>query len=116
MSALLKLVSIFSIAGAVIPFIITLMVIYVEKYNLSFSVGFKLQMVMLLLWPSSFFMVGTARNEGIDFTILSISIAVNVFLNSIVGVFVWYGINKQRWVIYAVIILIIFCWYKLYNM
>jgi len=99
----------YAIAGFIFPALFTLFLQYFEL-SISFEASLWIENLVLFLWPSSLFMMGTAGTPGINFEILSISIAVNIVLYTILGFLVWLGLNKQRWVLYLVLSLILFWW------
>jgi membrane protein YdbS with pleckstrin-like domain len=44
---------------------------------------------------------------------LAISILINVVLYAVIGFLVWWGLNKNRWVLYAVGAAIVYGWYMI---
>jgi hypothetical protein len=78
--------------------------------------GNKLEIVQLLLWPSSLFMLATAGHEDVDYRMLTISTIMNVGLYALIGAATWYGFYKQRWVLLALSALVLAGWYKLLSL
>jgi hypothetical protein len=114
---MVKLVALFSLIGLVIPILLTLIWKLLEQYQHTYlSVGKVLEIVQLLVWPSSIFMMATAGHRGIDYGMLAISIAVNIVFYSLIGFLIWGGIHKQRWMLYFAIGLLVLIWYKLLTL
>jgi len=77
----------------------------------------RLDTITLLFWPSSFFLMATENQTTTTvLQIMAASIAVNILLYSLIGLLMWYGINKQRWVLYATVGVIAIGWYKLLKL
>ncbi|MCP4347078.1 MAG: hypothetical protein GY795_16315 [Desulfobacterales bacterium] len=114
---MIKYLGVFATVGFAIPVILTVVWFLLEKHNDYYlSIGDKIIVIQLMIWPSSIFMMATAAHEGIDFVVLSLSITVNVLLYTVLGYFIWMGIYKHHWILYAVATVIIFAWYKLLNL
>ena len=105
----------YTIAGFVIPVLFTLFWNCYET-AISFEQGLWIERLMLILWPSSFFMMGTAGHNGIEYEVLSVSIVVNIVLYTVLGLLIWFGLNKQKWILYIVFILVTLGWYKLLRL
>jgi len=116
-SIVIQFIALFSLAGFAIPCLFTAIWILLGKSrDLYISIGGKLEILQLLTWPSSLFMIATAGHEGIDYQMLAIAIVANVLLYALIGFLLWWGINRQRWLLYAVIGTILVGWYKLLTL
>lgn len=109
---MIKYVSGFAFAGFAIPVLLNIFWSYYELY-ISFEASLWIEKFVLISWPSSILMIGTAGHKGINYEILSISIIVNVVLYAIIGLLIWIGLNKQRWVLYLIFVLIALIWCRL---
>jgi len=110
-------VKIFAMFGLSVPIILTLIWPILERSNYWYgTLGNALATLQLLIWPSSIFMIASAGYEGIDFKMLSISIAVNIVLYSIIGFIVWLGLKKHHWLLYVLVVLILLSWYILLRL
>jgi hypothetical protein len=103
----------FSLVGLVVPALFTALSQLLTGIYRPDSHVWRFDIVQLLLWPSSIFMLATAGHEGIDYEMLAISIVANVALYALLGFLVWWGVYKQRWVLYVVAGVIALGWYKL---
>lgn len=111
---MIKCILYFSCLGLVVPIIFSIVSLLYENMNrLLPSLLYKIQ---LMIWPSSIFMMATAANKHIDFKMLIVSIVVNVILYSLIGFFVWFGIYKQKWVLFVIGVLVLLAWYKILNL
>lgn len=112
-----RFVQVFAIIGMAVPIIFTLSWPILEKTkHWHGTLGNALATLQLLIWPSSIFMMATAGHEGLDFKMLSISIAVNIVLYSIIGFIFWMGLKKHHWLLYVLVVLILLSWYKLLRL
>jgi len=112
-----RFIGIFSLFGLSLPLIFTLIWAILEKTKYWYgSLGNGLATLQFLIWPSSIFMMATAGHRGIDYGMLSISVAANIVLYSIIGLVVWLGIKRHRWLLYLLIMIIILGWYKLLTL
>jgi len=112
-----RFIGIFSLFGLSLPLIFTLIWTILEKTKYAYgSLGNGLATLELLIWPSSIFMMATAGHHGIDYGMLSISVAANIVLYSIIGFVVWLGLKQHRWLLYFLVMIIILGWYKLLTL
>lgn len=112
-----KFIGWFSLAGIIVPLLFTGIWVLLEKTPQTYlSAGNKLEPLQLIVWPSSIFMMGTAGHEGIDYKMLALSVAVNVAFYALIGFLIWWGLNKQRWVLYVTAGAIAIGWYKLLTL
>ena len=110
-----RFIGIFSLFALSLPLIFTLIWMILEKTKYWYgSLGNGLATLQLLIWPSSIFIMATAGHHGIDYGMLSISVAANnIVLYSIIGFVVWLSLKQHRWLLYLLIMIIILGWYKL---
>lgn len=114
---MVKFTALFSLVGLVIPVILTLFWKLLEQYRHAYlAVGRVMEIVQLLIWPSSIFMIATAGSKDIDYGMLALSIITNIAFYAVIGFLIWWGLNKQRWVIYLAMGLIALIWYKLFTL
>ena len=114
---MLKFILLFSSVGAFIPIILSSIWPLLEKYpSIYRMLGLGLLRFQVLVWPSSIFMIGTAGNKGIPIQMLSLSIIANILLYALIGFLAWFGLHKQRWVLFALALSIIVGWYRLLHM
>lgn len=113
---MVMLITLFSLAGLVIPILFTLVWRLLEQHPRAWlAIGAKLEIVQVLMWPSSIFMMATTGHDGIDYGMLALSITINIVLYASIGFLIWWGINKQRWAIYCALGLVLLIWYKLFT-
>lgn len=106
----MRFLAVFSCAGLGIPIIFTL-IWYINDYHTFDKISITIQ---LFLWPSSLVMMAAAGKEGIDFyKMLATSIAINILLYALVGLLVWLGVSKQRWILYLTAVFILLLWLRL---
>jgi hypothetical protein len=114
---MVKLIALFSLAGLVIPILLTLLWKLLERYQHAYlSIGGVLEILQLLVWPSSIFMMATAGHKGIGYGMLALSITGNIVFYALLGFLIWWGLHKQRWMLYFAIGLLILIWYKLLTL
>jgi hypothetical protein len=108
---MMKFVALFSGAGLAIPILFSVMW-WLGLKNIVIPTIW--QNVLLLFWPSYIGMMATAGATTAEtLKMLVISIVVNIVLYTLIGFLVWWGLNKCRWLLYAVGISIMYGWYKL---
>jgi hypothetical protein len=114
---MMKLIVLLSVAGLVIPMLFTLILRLVEQHQPAyFSISRVLEIIQLLVWPSSIFMMATAGHKDIDYGMLALSIMVNIIFYAVIGFLVWWGLHRQRWILYFAIGLVALIWYKLLTL
>jgi len=114
---MVKIIGLFSLAGLAIPILFTLIWRLIEQYQRAYlSIGRVLEILQLLVWPSSIFIMATAGRKGIDYRMLAISVIVNIAFYALIGFLVWWGLHKQSWMLYCAIGLLILIWYKLLTL
>ena len=112
-----KVLSLFAFSGLLFPLCMTVVWKILETNQAAYiTIGRSLEKFQLMFWPSSIFMLATAGKPGLDLTILAISISVNILLYVGVGSLAWWGVHRQRWVLYVVSGLILYGWYILLKM
>ena len=115
--AVIKWIGVFSFVGAVLPFLFTAAWSILDRYSaINAWLGGKLELLQLLVWPSSIFMMATAATPGVDWTMLMLAVVVNVVLYAAIGGVVWWGIYRQRWVLFPLGALVLLGWYRLLNL
>lgn len=72
---------------------------------------YRLDYVLLLLWPSS--VVLMADPEGHSIIIPAVAIAANALLYGAVGWLIWFGLNRRRFVLPGVVVVVLAGWYFL---
>jgi len=103
---MIRFISISAILGFIISVLLTLTWAWFGWYG-------KLSTLLhFLFWPSSIFVMVSAA-ESINYTWLSISIGLNVFLYAVVGYFIWLGLNKYHWLLYILTLCVALAWYKI---
>jgi hypothetical protein len=108
-----SIIILFTLCGLLIPIAFTLLSIFLINFPKHYlAIASKLQILQLLLWPSSIFMLASAGSGGIDFQMLSISIAVNILIYTIMGFCIWWAWQRQRWMLYVIGCLILVGWYE----
>lgn len=116
---MIKFIGAFALAGFVIPCLLTIVWEIVEKIpDLNIIMGIILSPILMLLWPSSILVVVNDMSpdqEGINYGILAISIIANVILYSVIGFLVWWGWNRQKWILIVVGSAITIGWYKILS-
>ena len=114
---MIKFIGVFSLAGFVIPCLLTIVLKIVEKTpDLNITIGIILIPLYMLFWPSHILMVVndlSPDQEDISYGILTISIIANVILYAVIGFLVWWGWNRQKWVLIVVGSAITMGWYKI---
>lgn len=117
---MIKFIGAFSLAGFVISCLLTIVwKILVKIPDLYVSIGMNLFPVYLLFWPSSILVMVddlSPDQKGIDYGILTISIIANVILYSVIGFLLWWGWNRQKWVLIVVGFAITMGWYKILRL
>ena len=109
----MRFLALFAGAGLGIPLIFTF-IWYMRDYHTFDNVSITIQ---LFLWPSSLVMMATAGKEGVEFyQFLATSIAINILLYALIGLLVWWGMNKQRWILYLTVVLILLLWLRLLTL
>ena len=112
-----KYVVLFSLAGLALPCLLTVIWMALEKHNGAYLwVSGKIEVLQLLVWPSSLFMLATAGHQGIDYKMLALSTAVNIGIYALIGFVIWYGVHKQHWILLACGVLVTLGWYKLLTL
>lgn len=105
---MIRFISLFALAGLVIPGLLLLS-------NVFYPADFKLFILIILMWPSSIIMLG-ASDWGNNYLLLLISISINILLYAFIGLLVWWGLNRERWTLYVVVILIALMWWILLRL
>jgi len=114
---MIKFIGFFSLVGLVLPCLFFIAWRFLEDApNLYGSIGNKLELLQLVAWPSSIFMMATTGEGGMNFEILVISITVNVILYAIIGFLIWFGLYKQRWVLFCTAASLLLSWYFLLTL
>jgi hypothetical protein len=57
--------------------------------------------------------MATPHDKWIDYTILALSVGVNMVLYALFGGWLWLGLHKQRWLLYVLIGALLAGWYWL---
>ena len=114
---MLKFVGICAVGGLLIPIVFSIAWAMLEKHSqLYLSLGRVLEVIQLLLWPTSLMMMGTAREASTNITVLLISSIANALLYALIGTLIWYGIYKQPWALFLVFIVVAAGWYSLFTL
>ena len=117
---MIKFIGAFSLAGFVIPCLLTIAwKILVKTPDLYVSISTMLFPLQMLFWPSSILMVVddlSPDQKGISYGVLTISIIANVILYSVIGFLLWWGWNRQKWVLILVGSAITMGWYKILRL
>jgi hypothetical protein len=74
---------------------------------------YRIDRVLLALWPSSIFLM--ADPEGRSALVPTTAIAVNAALYGVLGWTVWFGLNRRRFVLPVVAVVVIAGWYVLFR-
>ena len=116
---MMRFIGLFSIAGLFIPaFFLTLWWGLIKaKLAPHLWLALKIETIQILFWPSSFFLMAT-ENQGAGAALQTevISIIINVLLYALIGLLVWYGLKKQRWILYVTAGVVAIGWYKLLTL
>lgn len=103
----------FLYAGVLIPVVFQILWWLVGNYPaIERSVGYALQKLMLMVWPSSFMMLA-ASQESLYFGLLFASILVNVLIYAVVGFAVLYGLKNNYLVIVLLLASLLFLWWNI---
>lgn len=117
---MIKFIGAFSLAGFVIPCLVTVVwKILLKNPDLYLSIGNIIIPFQALFWPSHILVVVSDLSQdskGIDYGILTISIIVNIILYSVIGFLLWWGWNRQKWVLIVVGSAITMGWYKILRL
>lgn len=115
--SLLRLISWFALVGTFIPPLLYGVWWVSEKYLAgSYDVRLFVENVLLILWPSSIFMMATAGEEGFPWMMFLVSALVNVFLYALVGMFVWLGFKKTLLFFLPLVMCLGVLWWRLLKM
>src|SRR3972149_7906440 len=106
---MIRYISLFALAGLITPILLLL-----SNAFYPIAINYKLFVVTILMWPSSILMLASVW--GIDYWILSLSIVVNILLYAFIGLLVWWGLNRERWTLYVVVVLIALMWWILLRL
>ena len=108
----------FALAGFVVPLMfMAVWELYFKYTPRHHKLASVIEVIQLLLYPSSLFMLATADLRGLEVLgTLAVSITVNMVYYTFVGFFIWFGVERQRWVIYLLLGLILWGWHTLINM
>jgi hypothetical protein len=114
---MIKFALYFALAGFFIPFIFTILWIFLENYSKIYnSIGEKLELIQLLLWPPSIFMMATANHEIIDFNMMLISTIANTIIYTGLGLLLWWGLNRNKFFLLVPCAALLFGWYLLFKL
>ena len=115
---LLKFLSWFVLGGVLIPLLFQAVwwVVYRNQTsNLDLQNG--IQKLMLVLWPSSLMALPSGSDEILLPVTLLVSIAVNVLLYVVIGLTIWYSINKKHHVVLVFLaIVMVVTWWRLLTL
>lgn len=96
-----RFIAITSSVGLIIPCVFAVTWSVLEKdLDLYRELSGILNSLQLMVWPSSFFMMATAGYEEFPVEIFVISTIVNIALYALIGSAFWFGVKKQRWILY----------------
>jgi hypothetical protein len=113
---MMRFISLFAVAGVLVPVVFQVVFWIVGNYPaIERSIGYGLQKLMLMLWPSSFVMLA-ASQESLYLGLLLMSIALNVVLYAAIGSAVWYGLNKHYVIIALLAAAIVIMWWKILTL
>lgn len=114
---MIRFLAIGTSAGLVVPLLFALASWVLERIpSLYGPIGDILYPIQLLLWPSSVLLMGTAGDEGISLGPLSIAIAINVLLYAVLAIVIWWGLTRQRWILFVVAAVMLAVWYRLFTL
>lgn len=106
----------FAVAGVLVPLLFQVLWWIVGNYpSIEQSIGYSLQKLMLMLWPSSFVMMASIQ-ESMYLVLLLISITVNVILYVTIGSVIWYGLKKHFVVIVFLAIILVLMWWRILTL
>lgn len=112
-----KFVGLFSVVDCVIPILFSVVWAVFEKAPHAWlTIGAMFVEIQLLFWPSSIVMMATAGPNGNYYSILAISIAMNMVFYAMIGFGVWWGLNRWRWMLHVIIGVIGLLWFMLLRM
>lgn len=115
---MVKSLSWFILGGVLIPLIFQAVWWAVYRYqtsNLDLQNG--IQKLMLVLWPSSLMALPAGSNDILLPATLLVSIAVNVLLYVVIGLAIWYCINKKHYVVFVFLaIVMVVMWWRLLTL
>ena len=115
--SLAKFISLFAGAGFFIPIAFRLLWMWLEfSRAASVSAEYFISRLMLMFWPSSIMNLGAVYEEGLFGPIFLISLAANVFLYMVVGLFVWYGLRQHRLLLLILFVAIIMLWWRMLTL
>lgn len=103
--------------GLIIPLILLLVggwFDYFSPANLPAQLYF--QYIVLMLWPVSIINVGGAGGGALAIQLIIISLALNVIFYGLLGVLIWLGIKKQRWLLVILCTGIFALWWRLLTL
>lgn len=106
-----KFVFSFSFAGFVVPVTLYFLTKLADNNKLV-EVGYWLFKIELLIFPSSIFMMDST--DQTEFENFITTTTMNIILYSLLGLLIWYGIYKQRWVLFLAGFLVVVIWLKLF--
>lgn len=114
---MLRFVGISSLIGLVLPLLLSGIWKIIEGHpRVDISLGYWLVKLQLLIWPSSIFMMAETGHRSNDLKLFGFSLTANVLLYAIVGLLIWWGLNKHCWILAVVAVLVVLGWWKLLTL
>lgn len=107
----------FALAGGIVPIMFSGLTTYVQSVdNYDAKLAFRVERLMLLLWPSALINMATdgLHHGDIGFYLIPLlAVLLNVLLYLFVGAFVWLGIRKNKAFFIAPALSLAVIWWRL---
>ena len=77
--------------------------------------AYFIERVMIVLWPTSIINLAGAAGGDLARNLLLSSIAANTIMYGIFGFFLWFGLNKCRWILPFLFAAVLYLWWYMLN-
>ncbi len=93
---MVRFVSWFALCGILVPLFFQVVWWLVDRY-LTFNISLELgiQNVMMVLWPSSIFLLPAGSDERYFLVGITVAVILNIIFYTSIGVATWYSIKKS---------------------